>query len=263
MSGLNGETAMAPIVPPKNLSDMGSQVMPPSVVLKTPEPVVPIQYSSGRAAEPATATERPPRKGPISRHLRAVVSNGDTRDGTAEAAAGGEAGAGVGCCAMSTAGATTNARRRRDTRDLSGWAWCELTGKWREGGGHAQGRGLRVRASFHMSVPCVFQASPEVQLSRLPPEGRLDRFPEGRRVDRRKAIQVGLDATEILDGAHGLHEPACDHLADVVEILPVSAFDLGEGLGIQVEVIERDATDVLHESTALLPPGRDGDEIRR
>src|SRR5260221_13589280 len=60
------------MVPPKYLSLAGSQVLPPSVVLKTPPPVVPIQYSLGRAAEPATATDRPPRKIPISRHLRAA-----------------------------------------------------------------------------------------------------------------------------------------------------------------------------------------------
>src|SRR6266516_1250949 len=46
--------------------------LPPSVVLNTPPPVVPIQYSFGRDAEPATATERPPRKMPISRHFSAA-----------------------------------------------------------------------------------------------------------------------------------------------------------------------------------------------
>ena len=71
-SGFDSLTPIAPIVPPKYLSVTGSQVLPPSVVLKTPPPVVPIQYSLGRDAEPATATERPPRKMPISRHLRAA-----------------------------------------------------------------------------------------------------------------------------------------------------------------------------------------------
>src|SRR5450759_123702 len=78
MSGFDSATATAPIVPPKNLSVALCQLMPPSVVLKTPPPVVPIQYSYGRLADPATATERPPRYGPISRHRRlanAVVSN--------------------------------------------------------------------------------------------------------------------------------------------------------------------------------------------
>src|SRR5947208_8592267 len=82
MSGFDSLTPIPPIVPPKYLSVTGSQVSPPSVVLNTPPPVVPIQYSLGRDAEPATATERPPRKMPISRHLRAantVESHGPAR----------------------------------------------------------------------------------------------------------------------------------------------------------------------------------------
>src|SRR6266853_1086820 len=55
MSGLDSLTPIAPMVPPKYLSVTGSQVLPPSVVLKTPPPVVPIQYSLGRLADPATA----------------------------------------------------------------------------------------------------------------------------------------------------------------------------------------------------------------
>src|SRR5213075_1520941 len=45
MSGLDSETPIAPIVPPKYLSLAGVHVSPPSVDLKTPPPVVPIQYS--------------------------------------------------------------------------------------------------------------------------------------------------------------------------------------------------------------------------
>src|SRR6185503_10542227 len=61
MSGFDSLTCTAPIVPPKYLSVMGSQLTPASVVLKTPPPVVPIQYSLTRAVLPATATDRPPR----------------------------------------------------------------------------------------------------------------------------------------------------------------------------------------------------------
>src|SRR5438067_5508508 len=61
MSCFDSETPIAPIGPPKYLSVTGSHVLPPSVLLKTPPPVVPNQYSLGRAAEPATATLRPPR----------------------------------------------------------------------------------------------------------------------------------------------------------------------------------------------------------
>src|SRR5258708_37721903 len=72
MSGFDSETPIAPTVPPKYLSVTGNHALPPSVVLKTPPPSVPNQYSLGRAAEPATATLRPPRKIPISRHVRAA-----------------------------------------------------------------------------------------------------------------------------------------------------------------------------------------------
>ena len=61
MSGFDSETPIAPMVPPKYLSVTGVHVSPPSVVLKTPPPVVPIQNSPTRDAEPATATLRPPR----------------------------------------------------------------------------------------------------------------------------------------------------------------------------------------------------------
>src|SRR6266576_5921324 len=56
-SGFDSETPIAPIVPPKYLSLAGVHVSPPSVDLKTPPPVVPIQYSCGRAAEPARSEE--------------------------------------------------------------------------------------------------------------------------------------------------------------------------------------------------------------
>src|SRR5512142_1048354 len=66
-SGDEGATAIAPIVPPKYLSVTGAHDWPPLTDLKTPPPVVPSQNSFGRDGLPATATERPPRYGPISR----------------------------------------------------------------------------------------------------------------------------------------------------------------------------------------------------
>src|SRR5213076_1803746 len=57
-SGFDSETPIAPMVPPKYLSVAAAHVSPPSVVLKTPPPVVTIQYSATRDAEPATATLR-------------------------------------------------------------------------------------------------------------------------------------------------------------------------------------------------------------
>src|SRR5688572_5396457 len=68
MSGLDSHTATAPtdelvILP----SVTGSHVVPPSVVFQSPPPVAPKQYSNGRAAEPATPIDRPPRFGPMLR----------------------------------------------------------------------------------------------------------------------------------------------------------------------------------------------------
>src|SRR5438045_5795431 len=66
-SGADGDTAMAPMVPPKYLSVTGAHDCPALIDLNTPPPVVPNQNSFGREGLPVTATERPPRYGPISR----------------------------------------------------------------------------------------------------------------------------------------------------------------------------------------------------
>src|SRR2546423_4852933 len=86
MSGFVWDTPIAPMVPPKYLSVTGSHVLPPSVVLKTPPPVVPNQYSLGRAAQPATATLRPPAETPIPRQVSPAKA------GEADAGAGAERG---------------------------------------------------------------------------------------------------------------------------------------------------------------------------
>src|ERR1700712_5084982 len=86
MSAFVGATAIAPMVPPKYLSVVEAHDWPPSVVLKTPAPVVPIQYSIGRATEPATAALLPPRKGPSSRHLRVLTAS--VSSSTAERSSG-------------------------------------------------------------------------------------------------------------------------------------------------------------------------------
>src|SRR4029077_2168960 len=66
-SGDDGATAIAPIVPPKDLSVTGAHDSPAVADLCTPPPVIPCQNSLGRCGFPVTATDRPPRKGPSSR----------------------------------------------------------------------------------------------------------------------------------------------------------------------------------------------------
>src|SRR5947208_9822681 len=107
MSGFDSETPIAPMVPPKYLSVTGSHVLPPSVLLKTPPPVVPIQYSLGRDAEPATATLRPPRKMPISRQVSAAK--------TVESYAWAGAGRGGTTTGTTTASTARSADERTDT----------------------------------------------------------------------------------------------------------------------------------------------------
>jgi hypothetical protein len=75
----SGFASHCPIAPTDELvkcvSDIGRQVVPPSVLFHTPPPVAPNQYSNGRALVPATAIERPPRTGPTLRQLSALKND--------------------------------------------------------------------------------------------------------------------------------------------------------------------------------------------
>jgi hypothetical protein len=69
---LGSESAMstAPMEPPKKPSLMLRHDVPASSVFHIPPPVEPMRKVWGWAANPATAVERPPRKGPSSRNVR-------------------------------------------------------------------------------------------------------------------------------------------------------------------------------------------------
>src|ERR1700682_3063442 len=76
--GSEGATASAPIEPTGWPSNMGTHTTPASVVFQIPpftEPKSKVVESPGT---PATATTRPPRKGPIKRHLSPFISSGGT-----------------------------------------------------------------------------------------------------------------------------------------------------------------------------------------
>src|ERR1035437_7855808 len=67
--GSESATASAPTEQVLNWpSETGNQLSPLSVVLNTPPPIAPKQDVSGCEGTPATATERPPRNGPIWRN---------------------------------------------------------------------------------------------------------------------------------------------------------------------------------------------------
>src|SRR5437763_4380178 len=71
-SGRDSETATAPI---EELviwpSVTGAHFMPQSVVFHRPPPAAPKYDSRGRPFTPDTAIDRPPRSGPMLRHLKA------------------------------------------------------------------------------------------------------------------------------------------------------------------------------------------------
>src|SRR5687768_10041050 len=88
---LGSESAMstAPIDPPKNPSLMLRQDMPASSVFHTPPPVEPTRKVWGWAANPATAVERPPRKGPSRRKRRLLKRRESNAGATAAVRAAG------------------------------------------------------------------------------------------------------------------------------------------------------------------------------
>src|SRR6266849_2821891 len=93
-SGRDSETATAPteelLIWP---SVTGAHFMPASVVFQRPPPTAPKYASFGRPFTPDTAIDRPPRSGPMLRHLKALknVSSGVAAAGCDCAARSGRA----------------------------------------------------------------------------------------------------------------------------------------------------------------------------
>src|ERR1700736_2480644 len=68
--GSESATPIAPTDATGCLSKIGVQFPPPSVDFHTPPAAPPKRYVFGSPGIPVTASERPPRYGPINRHLR-------------------------------------------------------------------------------------------------------------------------------------------------------------------------------------------------
>lgn len=83
-----------------------------------------------------------------------------------------------------------------------------------------------------------------------------------RRLDRRIAIQLGLDRVEQLAQSCRLDEATLQHLSHVVEILTEAALDLGERLGVEVEVMNRDVALPEDERTTVTPARQLWNEVR-
>src|SRR6478672_9140474 len=74
-SGFDSETATAPTDALLTLPSVtGVQLCPPSVVFQSPPPTAPKYASFGRPLTPVAAIDRPPRSGPMLRHLYVLRS---------------------------------------------------------------------------------------------------------------------------------------------------------------------------------------------
>src|SRR6185295_1541137 len=88
MSGDDSETATAPTDELLIwLSVTGVQRAPPSTVFQSPPPTAPKYASRGRPLTPDTAIDRPPRSGPMLRHLKASRTALSTAPAPADCAA--------------------------------------------------------------------------------------------------------------------------------------------------------------------------------
>src|SRR5215468_5411593 len=87
VSGRDSETATAPTEElPITPSVTGAHFIPPSIVFHNPPPTAPKYASRGRPFTPVTAIDRPPRSGPMLRHLyplRMAESSGAAGAGVA------------------------------------------------------------------------------------------------------------------------------------------------------------------------------------
>src|SRR5262245_45482523 len=95
----------------------------------------------------------------------------------------------------------------------------------------------------------------------MPKGGVFHRAAKRSGVDRRISIQARFDRSEIVEQAGGLDEPTGQHLGDVADVLRMSALDLRQRLGVEVEVTEHEVSFLDDERAPVFPAFPDRDEI--
>src|SRR5271167_4969601 len=105
--------------------------------------------------------------------------------------------------------------------------------------------------------------NPPPSLPKPSTQRRLHLATELWRVDRRVTIQLGLDRLVQLSQPHRLHQPPLDHVAHILEVQVEAPLDLGERLGVEVEVVDADIALLKDERAALAPARQLRDEIGR
>jgi hypothetical protein len=83
------------------------------------------------------------------------------------------------------------------------------------------------------------------------------------RIDRRVSVQLRLDHVEQLAEPRELHEIMFDHGVHIIKILCEAALDLGQRLGVGIEMMDVDVSVTEDERAALAPTRQRWDEVRR
>src|SRR5688572_18663621 len=126
--------------------------------------------------------------------------------------------------------------------------------------------GTVSRPASRSTIPCSTSSAPGIPSSstiRDLGQELFDLLPEHVGIDRGITNQRRFDLLEALGEPIRRDEPTRDHLAHVVEIPSVPAFDLRERLPVEVVVIELHWAMGLDEATALSPPGQRRNEVVR
>jgi hypothetical protein len=89
----------------------------------------------------------------------------------------------------------------------------------------------------------------------------LDCPAEGRRVDRWKSIQLGLDPGEVVERTMAINKSPTHHLIDVGKVLPMPALDFGQRLGVEIEMEDVGSPSPDDESPPIFPARRNGNEV--
>jgi len=90
-------------------------------------------------------------------------------------------------------------------------------------------------------------------------DGRAKRH----RIDGGVSIEFRFDRFEVGEQGRPIHKATIEHLLDVTNILFVAAFNLGERLCVEIEVMKRDAAFPRDERAAILPAWFDRNEVIR
>ncbi|MBI3317848.1 MAG: hypothetical protein HYZ90_01690, partial [Candidatus Omnitrophica bacterium] len=94
----------------------------------------------------------------------------------------------------------------------------------------------------------------------LPTQNFFHCSPEGRRMDRRIAVQKRLDLIKGAANGFWIDQVSAKHRTDILQILTMTPFNLGEGLSVEVIVVKIQVAFPADREAAILPSPKFRDE---